>query len=671
MIPLILNTPEAMLKIRVVTARDSSAETLKRLQEIGVLHIEEPRELNPTDRTAIEEKRNLIRKISANINDILSYVKGEHKVLIPEAEGAKTQPLDKILHQTSRLRDKCARLREDAAKLEANISNMEGLGRYLDILSHEINLSLRDLNYSGNYLSARVFVFPAETCKIFTEKASQYLLQHITAFSKDKTETVIYTIVRTTSQNIVETLARDLGVLPLEIPDEELALREFSAKKDDIIRKKGEAVTELEREIEAITSENLERIILYRETVFKEDEMLSAIKQTAETQYVSLTEGWVPRSKADFIVSQIRKSFDHTFVDSSQPGPLDEPPTKLQNPRIIRPFEVIVNLFSLPKYGGWDPTPSVAYFFAFFFGLMLCDVVYAVGLLILAKFALDKLVDDPSAEGVELFRKVLYISGGVALIFGILSGTYLGDFLYMYFGVELQKLALAKWVQNQLSDPITFIIISLLIGLVHVNIAHILSLIKGIKERNKGLVISKIGILIIEIFGIPYIFKMLLHVNLLPLSTSIYAFMVYPMVIGLILIVISGFMQMGGLGGIFWIFELTGLLGDIMSYSRLAGVGLATFYLASAFNLLANWISTGISGLIPGIIGITLGFIIGTILFAVFHVLNLLLSSLAAFIHSLRLCFVEFLLKFYEGGGKEYNPFHLRAQREIIVGKKI
>jgi len=174
---------------------------------------------------------------------------------------------------------------------------MEGLGRYLDILSHEINLSLRDLNYSGNYLSARVFVFPAETCKIFTEKASQYLLQHITAFSKDKTETVIYTIVRTTSQNIVETLARDLGVLPLEIPDEELALREFAAKKDDIIRKKGEAVTELEREIEAITSENLERIILYRETVFKEDEMLSAIKQTAETRYVSLTEGWFPGAK--------------------------------------------------------------------------------------------------------------------------------------------------------------------------------------------------------------------------------------------------------------------------------------------------------------------------------------------------------------------------------------
>jgi len=244
---------------------------------------------------------------------------------------------------------------------------MDGLGRYLDILAHEINLSLKDLNYSGSYVSARVFVFQAQTSKIFIQKASQHLLQYVTSSSKDETETVVYTVARTTSQNAVETLARDLGALPLEIPDEELSLREFAAKKDGIIRKKVEEVAGLENEIETITSENLERIALYRETVFKEDEMLSAIEQTSETKYVSLTEGWVPRSKADFIVSQINESFDHTFVDTSQPGPSDEPPTKLQNPAGIRPFEVIVSLFSLPKYGGWDPTPSVAYFFVILF----------------------------------------------------------------------------------------------------------------------------------------------------------------------------------------------------------------------------------------------------------------------------------------------------------------
>jgi V/A-type H+-transporting ATPase subunit I len=59
------------------------------------------------------------------------------------------------------------------------------------------------------------------------------------------------------------------------------------------------------------------------------------------------------------------------------------------------------------------------------------------------------------------------------------------------------------------------------------------------------------------------------------------------------------------------------------------------------------------------------------VMLLIFHVFNLFLSSLAAFIHSLRLCFVEFLLKFYEGGGTEYNPFHLSVRRETIVGKKI
>ncbi len=666
MVPLLINTPEAMLKIRVVITKDASAKALELLKTTGALHIEEPRELDAADRAKITEKRNLIRKISANISDILSHVKREHKIFIPR--DIKDQPLDTILHQTGKLREKCARLLEDLSKLETDIFNMEGIGRHLDALANEINLPLKDLNYSGDYLFTKLWVFPTEACKTFLKKAREHILEHITVASED--ETAVYTIGRTDRQGTVETLARNLGVFPIEIPDEEITLQEFIIKKDDIIRQKRKQIDKLEKEIETITTEKLEEIARYREMITREDETLSAVERTCETRYVSLIEGWVPGEKADRVISNIQESLDNVFIDSSKPGPSDEPPTKLQNPRAIRPFEVIVNLFSLPRYGGWDPTPCVAYFFAFFFGLMLCDVVYAAGLLILARFVLDKLVDDPSTEEVNLFRNVLYISGTVALIFGILSGTYLGDLLNIYFGIELQKLALAKWVQSQLSDPIAFIVVSLVIGLVHVNTAHILSLIRGIREKNKGLVVSKAGLFITELFGIPYVFKALLHVELIPLSSSIYSLMAYPMIIGLALIVVAGFMQMGGLGGIFWIFELTGLLGDIMSYSRLAGVGLATFYLASAFNLLADWISSGISGFVPGIIGTTLGLIIGIILFVIFHLLNLFLSSLAAFIHSLRLCFVEFLLKFYEGGGRKYAPLHIRPERHVIVGTK-
>jgi V/A-type H+-transporting ATPase subunit I len=195
-------------------------------------------------------------------------------------------------------------------------------------------------------------------------------------------------------------------------------------------------------------------------------------------------------------------------------------------------------------------------------------------------------------------------------------------------------------------------------------------MIKGIKENDKGVVASKIGLFLTQIFGIPYIFKAMLNITLLPLSEATYGFFAYPLMAGIALIVIGAFMQMGALGSVFWIFDLTGILGDVMSYSRLAGVGLATFYLASSFNLLSKWVATTVESAIPSFIGAAIALLIGVVLLVVFHVFNLLLSSLAAFIHSLRLCFVEFLLKFYEGGGRAYAPFHLRIRKEVTVGKK-
>ena len=112
-----------------------------------------------------------------------------------------------------------------------------------------------------------------------------------------------------------------------------------------------------------------------------------------------------------------------------------------------------------------------------------------------------------------------------------------------------------------------------------------------------------------EIFGIPYLFKAMLNIELVPLSAWVYGVLAYPMTLGLILIVVGAFMQMGGLGSVFWIFDLTGILGDIMSYSRLAGVGLATFYLASSFNLLSDWVSSTVSSVVPGVLGVVLAFV--------------------------------------------------------------
>jgi len=114
------------------------------------------------------------------------------------------------------------------------------------------------------------------------------------------------------------------------------------------------------------------------------------------------------------------------------------------------------------------------------------------------------------------------------------------------------------------------------------------------------------------------------------------------------------------LGLLMWIFQITGVLGDVMSYVRLAGVGLATYYMAMIFNYtitsLISYLST---------YHIVLGLIVGIPIAFIAHLLVFVLAELGAFIHSLRLCMLEFLTKFYEGNGYEYNPFRVVSKTVI------
>jgi V/A-type H+-transporting ATPase subunit I len=322
---------------------------------------------------------------------------------------------------------------------------------------------------------------------------------------------------------------------------------------------------------------------------------------------------------------------------------------------VIKPFQTVVNLFATPKYREWDPTPIISYSFALFFGLMVGDVVYALGIMLLGKYLLGKLVDDPQSENFKLFQRLIYTCAGAALIVGLLSGTYLGDIFKKFFGVE--SLALVGEVGTTLQDPIKFIVLALIIGFVHVNIGHLMALIKGVKEKQRGLVITKIGLFLLQ-FGIPSILHSLLNVDTPFFTEQIYSILIYVMGVGVMIVVAGNIIQSGGLGMIAGIFDLTGVLGDIMSYARLAGVGLATFYLASAFNMLAELFSS----LLPGTVGAIIGGIIGIGILIFGHLINLVLGVITGFIHSLRLCFVEFLFKFYEGGGREYSPFKLKKR---------
>jgi V/A-type H+-transporting ATPase subunit I len=656
MTAVIVNTPDPMAKVRVVTTKDYSTKTLKTLHRAGVLHIEESEELKPIDKEAIEQERREVGELLTSINDVLAYVpKGERVLLGDDVEVIYNRPFDEVDSEVRLLCTKLSNMHQRATKLDEEIKGLTELGKYLRSLAQQSDVKLGDLNFSGSYLFSRVLVFPNELFEISYPKLRDYILESLSGTVEN--ETVLYAIAKSENQKTIEFTVEDGGGKILPIPSEDLTLREFLEAADGNIHSLEEELAKLRTEIESKTRENLEKLVLFREALSAETERLAVLAKASEAKYVRLIEGWIPENNVETAISELRENVGYVFIDARKPEQAEEPPTRMRNATAVKPFEVIVNLFGTPKYKEWDPTPVIAYSFALFFGIMMGDVVYAALLMLFARFGLRLLVDDPKTEGFKLFQRIIYISGGVGLVIGLLTGSYLGNF-YEFFGIE--SLTLAATIHHWLSDPVYFIGLSLIIGLVHVNTAHVLALIKGRRERQKAIVPNKVGLFLLEIGAIPYIMHRILGMTLPLLTESMYSYLIYTAAVGLVLIVASAIIERGPfLGSIFWLFDITGILGDVMSYARLAGVGLATYYLAYAFNLMA----TLLHGMVPaGIFRLIVGSLIFILVLLAGHILNLVLSAITCFVHSLRLCFVEFLFKFYEGGGRQYSPFRLKAR---------
>ena len=656
MIPVLVNTPEPMMKLRVVTVKDNSEQTLKVLQRVGVLHIAESEELEPVDRAALEDERREVNELLSFIEKVLGYLPRKEPVMLGEdVEVVYTKPFSEISQEVRTLYNKTDKLHERIDKLDEESGQLTELTRYLEPIAAQTDLRLKDLNFTGDYLMSRVIILSGEAYENYREELGKYITENVVV-SVDE-ETAVHAVAEVKDREAIESLIAEIGGRTLEVPDEEGTLREFLEAAKGKLEGSEDERAKMLGQLEIAVGEDLKRLVLLREALTAESERLQVLEKATEARYVTLVEGWAPVPVVEPAIAEIREKIDYAFIDAREPREEEEPPTKYRNPAGFKPFQIIVNLFATPKYREWDPTPIITYSFAFFFGLMICDVLYAIGLMLLGRFLLKKFVDDPTTENFKMFQNLLYISGGVALVGGLLTGQYFGN---IFDFVGLTNLALVQGIKEALQDPIMFIGIALGIGFIHVNIGHIIAFVKAIKERNKGVIISKVGICLLQ-FGVPTVLHSMMGMNIPGFTPEIYGILSYFLIAGVVLIVISSIMVSGGLGAILWLFDITGLLGDVMSYARLAGVGLATYYLAFTFNQMA----TIFTEMLGGGFAIIFGIILAVVIVVFGHAINLVLTAITGFMHSLRLCFVEFLFKFYEGGGTEYSPFRLRKRAVV------
>jgi V/A-type H+/Na+-transporting ATPase subunit I len=352
-------------------------------------------------------------------------------------------------------------------------------------------------------------------------------------------------------------------------------------------------------------------------------EQLGAIRSLGATPHTFVLSGWVPTEDLGVLRTELEQSLGPAvLVYEAEIEAEEEPPVLLRNRAPARPFESFVKLLQIPRYGTLDPAMLLLIFLPLFFGMMLGDVVYGAIVLVVAWLLRRRF--GPTGFAHDLVR-VLVLSGAWATVWGVIYGEYLGDLGRRLFGLT------PLWIdREQAIEPL--LLFALAVGAVHITLGLLLGVWQAYQAKDRRRVGERIGMLIalIALFAIVGS-----ATGMLPEATMNPA--IAAAIVGLVLLIAAG----GAMGLLMGPLEVMGTIGNVLSYLRIAAIGLASVYLARVANEL----------------GAAAPLWLGIIVAALFHALNLVLGVFSPTIQALRLHYVEFFGKFYESGGKAFRPF--------------
>ncbi|MBO5842043.1 MAG: V-type ATP synthase subunit I, partial [Clostridia bacterium] len=373
-----------------------------------------------------------------------------------------------------------------------------------------------------------------------------------------------------------------------------------------------------------------------------------AKQKLALTGYCVVLEGWAPLARVDK-VAEVLQDWECAF-EFEEPAEGEEPPVLLRNNKFAQNFEWVVGMYSYPKYGTYDPTMIMSIFYFLIFGLMFADVGYG------ALLALGGFLAPPLLKMRDGMRRTLNMFGycGIAcIICGVIFGGWFGDMPYaimvnllglfptteaavaavpFFNGVQLTLGGAPTVSLNPMYSPMAFLVVSLGVGALHLIAGFVVKFVLLCKDKHVFAAIFDVGSWLIIFAGAGAFF----------LHKTVGIAMV---VLGVLMIVFTA--GRGNKNPILWFFK--GLLGlydainyaaDLLSYSRILALGLASAVIAQVVNMVGTMFVSGV----PGFVVLLLVSLIG-------HSVNMALNVLGSFVHTSRLQYLEFFGKFFEDGG--------------------
>ncbi|NIM02642.1 hypothetical protein GTN66_00590 [bacterium] len=477
---------------------------------------------------------------------------------------------------------------------------------------------------------------------------------------RDKTSVYMVLIFLKEENDIIVPILKKYEFYETLLPQVNLSPEEFLVQIEREIEEAENKEEKLNREVSSLLRYKPQLMVLhdYYYNLQKKEEAGDFLGHTSGSFFLS---GWIQENRVGRVKKTLEEKYPEIEITVSPPRKGEKVPVVLENSRAVQPFEVVTDLFGRPEYGSIDPTPYLAPFFALFFGLCLTDAGYGIVLVLLSWLGLKKL--KMGLGGKRFFRLIGY--GGLASIFwGAITGGWFGniiDRLPESFNF-LKSVKGAVVAFDPVENSLLFLILAVALGFIQVWTGVTIRLLREIKDKDwHNTFFREMPALGIQVS--------------LPLLIGIYLFKILPPIP--VLVIISGGLfslsslaifynqwttNKGVLFKLFWCWfgwygVVTGnSLADVLSYLRLFALGLTTGLLASAINEIFSLVSG-----IPYV-----GLLLAIILFLPAHLFNLAMNAFGGYVHTSRLQYLEFFMKFFQGGGEVFKPFAEERRYTVI-----
>ena len=627
-----------MKKATIIALQDEKESLIKSLQAFGGLHIITVEDIGddelqniPKDSARVEAAKfeGLLSQVKYALDFLYKYDNSKKPMFATKKTITESDYKDYLesLKKAEDIYNRCRVINEKIAENRNIETKLNNTLVQLDPWS-KLDVPLEDIGET-NYTNSLIGFVPIRSSLEFAEALTESEIEfYFNKIEENKESGFYYILFYKKDEEPIQDILKQFGWSKVTLSDLKGTPNENINDIYDRLKMVEKKKTELIEQAEGLLFN-----IPYLEALFDvltiEKDKKDIVDNFVKTEKSFTIFAWVPEKFIKGLEESIKKVTDSYILTFVDPKEDEDYPVFLDNPKLVQPAEVITEQYSLPNPRSVDPNKIMAPFYIMFFGMMVSDAVYGIILSALTYIALKKIRLE---GGAKKLISLLCLGGISTFIWGALFGGWFGGL------IEFRPL----WF-NPTDDPLKMLIFCLILGIIQLFIGMGMQAYIDIKQ----------GRVLDALFdqGLWYVF--LIGLMLLIFNPTLGKYMAIAGAVGLILT--QGRSERGIVkklfSGVLSLYNVTGFLGDVLSYSRLFALGLATGVIGTVINGMSLMLRGSFIGNIFMIVFLIFG-----------HTFNIAINVLGAYVHSSRLQYVEFFGKFFDGDGMPYKPFKVNTK---------